>query len=103
MELREEAARPTLARKLGDVTHLSPLLRKVRELSGCADEQAGRWLLKCAVARGASHYRRPFDPRLTPDHPALTKASGCQNAVPGHQHSGRTSFICASSPGVRRG
>lgn len=72
MELREEAARPTLGRKLGDVTHLSPLLRKVRELSGCADEQAGQWLLKCAVARGASHYRRPFDPRLPPDHPALT-------------------------------
>jgi hypothetical protein len=35
MELREQGPRPTLAQKLGDVTHVSPLLRKVRELSGC--------------------------------------------------------------------
>jgi len=72
MELREHRPRPTLAQKLGDVTHVSPLLRKVRELSGCAEEQVGEWLLKCAVGRGASHYRRDFDPQLPPDNPALS-------------------------------
>src|SRR6266436_5204661 len=72
MELHEQTPRPTLAQKLGDVTHVSPLLRKVRELSGCAEEQVGEWLLKCAVGRGASHYRRDFDPQLPPDNPALS-------------------------------
>ena len=62
MELREQMARPTLAQKLGDVTHVSPLLRKVRQLSGCGLEQAGEWLLKCAVQRGATHYEREFSP-----------------------------------------
>jgi len=72
MELREQQPRPTLARKLGDVTHVSPLLRKVRELSGCAEDQLGEWLLKCAVERGATHYRRDFPAELPPDNPALT-------------------------------
>jgi hypothetical protein len=72
MELREHTPRPTLAQKLGDVTHVSPLLRKVRELSGCGLEQVGEWLLKCAVDRGATHYRRDFDPQLPPDNPALS-------------------------------
>jgi hypothetical protein len=72
MELREQQPRPTLARKLGDVTHVSPLLRKVRELSGCAEDQVGEWLLKCAVERGATHYRRDFSPELPPDNLALT-------------------------------
>jgi hypothetical protein len=72
MELREQGPRPTLAQRLGDVTHVSPLLRKVRELSGCAEDQVGEWLLKCAVERGATHYRRDFSPELPPDNPALT-------------------------------
>jgi hypothetical protein len=72
MELREEKARPTLAQKLGDVTHVSPLLRRIRELSGCPEERVAEWLLKCAVARGASHYEREFAPDLPADNPALT-------------------------------
>jgi hypothetical protein len=71
MELREQMPRPTLAQKLGDVTHVSPLLRKVRELSGCAEDQLGEWLLKCAVERGATHYEREFSSDLPPDNPAL--------------------------------
>jgi hypothetical protein len=72
MELRDQTARPTLARKLGEMTHVSQLLRKVCELSGCSQEHVGDWLLKCAVERGASHYRRTFEPDLPPDNPALT-------------------------------
>jgi hypothetical protein len=72
MELHEQTTRPTLAQKVGDVTHFSPLLRKVRELSGCSLDDLPEWLLKCAVERGASHYRRKFDPDLPTDNPALT-------------------------------
>lgn len=72
MELREQPAKPTLAQKLGDVTHVSPLLRKVRELSGCAEEQIGDWLLKCAVQRGATHYERDFFQHLPEDNPSLS-------------------------------
>ena len=72
MELREQRPRLTLAQKLGDVTHVSPLLRKVRELSGCAEDQVGDWLLKCAVGRGATHYRRDFPTDPPPDNPSLT-------------------------------
>jgi len=72
MELRENMRRPTLAQKLGDVTHVSPLLRKVRELSGCTEEQVGEWLLKCAVERGATHYEREFPSELPVDSPALS-------------------------------
>src|SRR5437868_5807329 len=72
MELREKIARPTLARKLGDVPHISPLLRKVKRFSGCSEDRLGPWLLKCAVDRGANHYRRTFAPDLPGDNPALT-------------------------------
>jgi hypothetical protein len=72
MELRDQRPRPTLAQKLGDVTHVSPLLRKVRELSGCAENDVGEWLLKCAVGRGATHYCRDFAPELPPENPSLT-------------------------------
>lgn len=72
MELREQRLRPTLAQKLGDVIHVSPLLRKVKTVSGCTEDQVGDWLLKCAVERGASHYRRDFSPELPPDNPTLT-------------------------------
>ena len=72
MELREQKPRVTLAQKLGDVTHVSPLLRKIKELSGCPEEQIGEWLLKCAVQRGASHYERDFSSELPPDNPSLS-------------------------------
>ncbi len=88
MELREQPARPTLAQKLGDVTHISPLLRKVGELSGCAEEQTGDWLLRCAVERGASHYRRSFDQELPPDNPRLTNEElGVALCLPRHRSS----------------
>jgi hypothetical protein len=72
MELREQSPQLTLAQKLGDVTHISPLLRKVQELSGCPLNEVGEWLLKCAVERGASHYRKNFDVDLPDDNPALS-------------------------------
>src|SRR5256885_817594 len=72
MQLRDQRVRPTLARELGEVTHVSPLLRKVCELSGRSEESVGEWLLKCAVGRGASHYRRTFEPELPPDNPELS-------------------------------
>ncbi len=57
----------TLAAKLGESAHVSPLLRKAMRLSGCSVERVGEWLLKCAVKRGASHYTRDFDIELPPD------------------------------------
>ena len=72
MELREQRPRLTLAQKLGDVTYVSPLLRKVRELSGCTEDRVGEWLLKCAVERGETHYERDFPSDLPPDDPALS-------------------------------
>ncbi len=48
------------------------LLRRLRRLSGCAATDLPAWLLRCAVERGASHYRRSFDPTLPADQPSLT-------------------------------
>src|ERR1041385_3308363 len=76
--------RPTLAQKLGDVTHVSPLLRKVRELGGCADEQLGEWLLKCAVERGATHYEREFPAELPADNSGLSNEEFCVALCLGH-------------------
>jgi len=72
VETTEQLSSPTLARRLGDAVHVSPLLRKVRQMSGCAEERAGEWLLKCAVLRGASHYERDFPKDLPPDDPDLS-------------------------------
>lgn len=72
MELHEQTRQLTLAQKVGDVTHESPLLRKVRDLSGCSLESLGQWLLKCAVERGASHYQKDFRSDLPADTPALS-------------------------------
>jgi hypothetical protein len=62
---------PPLARRLGDTIHVSPLLHKVVQMSGCSGDCIGEWLLKCAVGRGASHYERGFPIELPPDHPEL--------------------------------
>src|SRR6266571_246075 len=72
MELREQLQRPTLAERVGDVTHASALLRRLRRISGCAAADLPAWLLRCAVERGASHYRRHFDATLPADQPSLT-------------------------------
>ncbi len=71
LELKEQIFAPTLAQKLGDTLHLSPLLRKVQRASGCS-ENVAQWLLKVAVERGATHYERDFAAELPPDNPTLT-------------------------------
>jgi hypothetical protein len=72
VETIERAINPPLARRLGDTVHVSPLLHKVCQMSGCSEDRVGEWLLKCAVARGARHYERDFPADLPPDHPELT-------------------------------
>jgi hypothetical protein len=72
VETIEPLNRPPLARRLGDVVHVSSLLRKICQMSGCAEDRAGEWLLKCAVHRGAGHYQRVFPGDLPPDHPGLS-------------------------------
>ena len=71
MELKEQPLALTLARKLGDVPHVSGLLHRLAHTSGAGDHIAD-WLLKVAVERGASHYQRDFDPSLPPDSPAIS-------------------------------
>lgn len=70
VELKEQPFTPTLAHKLGEVPHVSGLLRRLAQVSG-AGERVAEWLLKVAVARGANHYRRDFDPALPADCPAI--------------------------------
>lgn len=71
MELKSQPFAPTLAHKLGDVPHVSGLLRRIAQLSG-AGERVTDWLLKVAIKRGANHYRRDFDPNLPADLPAIS-------------------------------
>lgn len=66
MELKERPEPLTLARKLGDVPHVSGLLRRLARVSG-AHASVADWLLKAAVQRGADHYAREFDSWLPPD------------------------------------
>jgi hypothetical protein len=66
VELKKQPFVPTLAHKLGDVPHVSGLLRRIALLSG-AGERVAEWLLKVAIARGANHYRRDIDPTLPAD------------------------------------
>jgi hypothetical protein len=71
VELKEQPFAPTLASRLGDVPHVSGLLRRIAQISG-ASERVADWLFKVAVQRGASHYQRQFDPTLPPDSPAVS-------------------------------
>jgi len=71
VELKEQPFAPTLAHELGDVPHVSGLLRRIVQLSG-AGERVAEWLLKVAVERGADHYWRDFDTPLPPDLPAIS-------------------------------
>ena len=71
MQLKEQSFAPLLANKLGDVPHVSGLLRHLAQASG-AGEHVGDWLLKVAVQRGAAHYRRDFDSSLPPDSSAVS-------------------------------
>jgi hypothetical protein len=72
VETIERLDGPSLARRLGDTIHVSPLLRRICEISGCPEDHVGDWLLKCAVHRGASHYERAFPEDLPPDRPELS-------------------------------
>jgi hypothetical protein len=45
----EHLSSPPLARRLGDAVHVSPLLRRICQISGCSEDRVGEWLLKCAV------------------------------------------------------
>jgi hypothetical protein len=71
VDLKDQPCASTLASKLGDVPHVSGLLRRLSMLSG-AGEHVSDWLLKVAVLRGASHYRREFAPMLPPDAPGVS-------------------------------
>jgi hypothetical protein len=71
MELKEQAAAGTLARRLGDTAHVSGLAIRLARLSGAGD-RLPEWLLKIAVERGAKHYQRDFDPSLPPDNPSVS-------------------------------
>ncbi|MEY4917348.1 MAG: hypothetical protein RL616_1261 [Verrucomicrobiota bacterium] len=70
MQLNDQPFAPTLAQKLGEVAHVSGLLRRIAQVSG-AGERVGDWLLKVAIERGANHYRRDFDPTLPADLPSI--------------------------------
>jgi hypothetical protein len=56
---------------MGDVPQVSGLAIRLARSSGAGGRLAD-WLLKVAVERGASHYRRVFDPALPPDCPTVT-------------------------------
>jgi len=71
VELKEQPFAPTLAHELGDVPHVSGLLRRIAQVSG-AGERVTDWLFKVAVERGAKHYRRDFAPTLPADLPAIS-------------------------------
>ena len=70
MELKERPFAPTLARKLGDVPHISGLLRRLAQTSG-AGGRVAEWSLNVAARRGTHHYRRDFDPSLPLNSPAV--------------------------------
>jgi hypothetical protein len=71
VELKEQPFGPTLAQKLGDAAHFSGLAFRLARMTG-AGKRLPEWLLKVAVARGATHYHREFDAAVPPDNPAVT-------------------------------
>jgi hypothetical protein len=71
MELKDQLAAPTLASVLGDVPHVSGLLRRLSRVSG-AHARVNEWLFKVAISRGAAHYRREFELSLPADSPAVS-------------------------------
>ena len=70
MELKDQAATPTLASRLGDTAHVSGLAIRLARVSG-AGERLPEWLLKIAVERGAKHYQRDFDASLPGDNSSI--------------------------------
>ena len=102
-ELKEQPFAPTLACKLGDVPHVSGLLRRVAQLSG-AGECVADWLLKVAIARGTNHYQRNFDPTLPADLPAICDeeigVALCLGQNPYHLDALRVTAQFLSSPRI---
>jgi hypothetical protein len=96
VETIEQLSSPPLARRLGDVVHVSPLLRKICQMSGCPEDRIGEWLLKCAVRRGASHYERDFPVDLPSDHPELSDEELAVALCLG-QHPYNSAFIRAAA------
>src|SRR5260221_11742447 len=72
MELNEQPKLLTLGARLGDTRHCSPLLWKIEPLIGCPVSAITAWLIKSAIARGATPYRRDCPTGLPPDNPSLT-------------------------------
>jgi hypothetical protein len=104
VETIERLSSPSLAGRLGETAHVSPLLHKIRRMSHCPEGRIGEWLLKCAVRRGATHYERDFPEDLPPDHPKLSNEELAVALCLG-QHSYNSTFIRAaaqllSSPGT---
>jgi hypothetical protein len=96
VETIEQLSSPPLARRLGDAVHVSPLLRKICQISGCSENRVGEWLLKCAVGRGASHYERDFPEDLPPDRPELSDEEIAVALCLG-QHPYNSTFIRAAA------
>ena len=71
VELKDQPAARTLGQGLGDAAHFSGLAFRLARVSG-AGRRLPEWLFKVAVARGARHYERSFDPTLPPDNPSVT-------------------------------
>jgi hypothetical protein len=101
VELKDQATKPTLAHKLGEVPHVSGLLRRIAQVSG-AGERVAEWLFKVAVTRGANHYRRDFDPALPADLPAISDeeigVALCLGQNPYHLDALRAAAQLLSSP-----
>jgi hypothetical protein len=96
VETIERLSSPPLARRLGDAVHVSPLLRKICQMSGCEEDRVGEWLLKCAASRGASHYARDFAADLPPDDPNLSDEELAAALCLG-QHPYNSTFIRAAA------
>jgi hypothetical protein len=96
VETIEPFKSPPLAKRLGDTAHVSPLLRKICQLSGCTEDRVGEWLLKCAVRRGASHYERDFPADLPPDNSDLSNEELAVALCLG-QHPYNSAFIRAAA------
>jgi hypothetical protein len=103
VELNDQPAPPTLARKLGDTAHVSGLAIRLARQSG-AGERLPEWLLKVAIERGAKHYQREFNPPLPPDDPSVSSeeigVSLCLGQMPDEPWLIRAAAQLLSSPDI---
>ena len=103
MQLNNQRPTPTLARSLGEPAHVSGCAIRSATVIGAGD-RFSEWLLKAAVERGATHYRRDFDPSLPPDNPAISDeeigVALCLGHQPYHLDNVRAAAQLLSSPRV---